>query len=106
MKKITVMGLGYIGLPTAITLAGAGFEVCGFDVTERVIESLRGGKIHIVEPGLQEAFDKAVEGGHLHFSGELSPADVFYIAVPTPFYQDENGAHRADLRFVEWQARS
>ncbi len=105
MKKITVMGLGYIGLPTAITLAGAGFEVCGFDVAERVIESLRGGKIHIVEPGLQEAFDKAVEGGHLHFSGELSPADVFYIAVPTPFYQDENGAHRADLRFVESAGR-
>ena len=105
MKKITVMGLGYIGLPTAITLAGAGFEVCGFDVSEKVIQSLRAGKIHIVEPGLQEAFDKAVAGGHLHFSTELRPSDVFYISVPTPFYQDENGAHKADLHFVESAGR-
>lgn len=100
MKKITVMGLGYIGLPTAITLAGAGYEVCGFDVTPAVIESLQAGKIHIVEPGLQEAFDKAVQGGHLHFSSELTPSDVFYIAVPTPFYEDETGAHKADLKYV------
>lgn len=105
MKKITVMGLGYIGLPTAITLAGAGYEVCGFDVTQQVIDSLRGGKIHIVEPGLQEAFDEAVRGGHLHFSGELSPSDVFYIAVPTPFYADETGAHKADLKYVESAGR-
>lgn len=105
MKKITVMGLGYIGLPTAITLAGAGYEVCGFDVTPSVIESLQSGKIHIVEPGLQEAFDKAVAGGHLHFSGELTPSDVFYIAVPTPFYEDETGAHKADLKYVESAGR-
>ena len=58
--KITVMGLGYIGLPTAITLAEAGFEVCGFDVNKNTIETLQGGHIHIVEPGLQEAFEKAV----------------------------------------------
>lgn len=105
MKKITVMGLGYIGLPTAITLAGAGYEVCGFDVTEKVIESLQSGKIHIVEPGLQEAFEKAVSGGHLHFSSTLSPSDVFYIAVPTPFYEDETGTHKADLKYVESAGR-
>ncbi len=105
MKKITVMGLGYIGLPTAITLAEAGFEVCGFDVNEQVVASLRGGKIHIVEPGLQEAFDKAVAGGRLHFSTEIAPSDVFYIAVPTPFYQDADGTHKADLRFVESAGR-
>lgn len=105
MKKITVMGLGYIGLPTAITLAGAGFEVCGFDVSERVVDSLRAGKVHIAEPGLQEAFDKAVGGGHLHFSTELAPSDVFYISVPTPFYRDENGMNKADLKFVESAGR-
>lgn len=105
MKKITVMGLGYIGLPTAITLAGAGYEVCGFDVTPRVIESLKQGKIHIVEPGLQQAFDDAVRGGHLHFSGELTQSDVFYIAVPTPFYEDATGAHKADLSYVESAGR-
>lgn len=105
MKKITVMGLGYIGLPTAITLASAGYEVCGFDVTEAVIDSLKSGKIHIVEPGLQEAFNQAVAGGHLHFSSELQPSDVYYIAVPTPFYEDETGAHKADLKYVESAGR-
>ena len=90
--KITVMGLGYIGLPTAITLAEAGFEVCGFDVNKNTIETLQGGHIHIVEPGLQEAFEKAVAHGHLHFSEELGKSDVFYISVPTPFFKDENGS--------------
>lgn len=103
--KITVMGLGYIGLPTAITLAEAGFEVCGFDVNQKTIETLQGGHIHIVEPGLQEAFEKAVAHGHLHFSNELSKSDVFYIAVPTPFYQDETGSHKADLKYVESAGR-
>lgn len=70
--KITVMGLGYIGLPTAITLAEAGFEVCGFDVNKNTIETLQGGHIHIVEPGLQEAFEKAVAHGHLHFPKSLA----------------------------------
>lgn len=103
--KITVMGLGYIGLPTAITLAEAGFEVCGFDVNKNTIETLQGGHIHIVEPGLQEAFEKAVAHGHLHFSEELGKSDVFYISVPTPFFKDENGSHKADLRFVESAGR-
>ena len=99
--KITVMGLGYIGLPTAITLAEAGFEVCGFDVNPQTVETLQGGRIHIVEPGLQQAFEKAVAHGRLHFSDELGKSDVFYIAVPTPFYQDETGSHKADLKYVE-----
>lgn len=103
--KITVMGLGYIGLPTAITLAEAGFEVCGFDVSEKTVETLKNGKIHIVEPGLQEAFEAAVQGGHLHFDTVLHASDVFYIAVPTPFYQDDTGAHRADLSYVESAGR-
>lgn len=103
--KITVMGLGYIGLPTAITLASAGFDVCGFDVSEKTIETLQKGKIHIVEPGLQQAFEKAVSGGNLSFSSELAPSDVFYIAVPTPFFQDENGTHKADLSYVESAGR-
>ena len=103
--KITVMGLGYIGLPTAITLAEAGFEVCGFDVNKKTIETLQGGHIHIVEPGLQEAFEKAVAHGHLHFSDTLGKSDVFYISVPTPFYRDETGSHKADLKFVESAGR-
>ena len=85
------------------TLAEAGFEVCGFDVNKNTIETLQGGHIHIVEPGLQEAFEKAVAHGHLHFSEELGKSDVFYISVPTPFFKDENGSPEADL-FVSLQA--
>lgn len=100
MKKITVMGLGYIGLPTAITLADAGFPVYGFDVSKNVIDTLNSGKIHIVEPGLQEAFSRAVKSGNLTFGTEMLPGDVFYIAVPTPFYKNNDGKHKADLKYV------
>ena len=55
MKKIEIMGCGYIGLPTAVTFTLAGYEVCGFDINERVVAQLNAGHIHIVEPGLQEA---------------------------------------------------
>ena len=58
--KITVMGCGYIGLPTAITFTLAGYEVCGFDVKDAVVETLNAGHIHIVEPGLQDAMTKAM----------------------------------------------
>ena len=105
MKKIEIMGCGYIGLPTAITFTLAGYEVCGFDVNKKTIETLQGGHIHIVEPGLQEAFEKAVAHGHLHFSDTLGKSDVFYISVPTPFYKDETGSHKADLKFVESAGR-
>ena len=60
MKKIEIMGCGYIGLPTAITFTLAGYEVCGFDVKPSVVESLNHGKIHIVEPNLQQAMDEAM----------------------------------------------
>ncbi|MFI3227562.1 MAG: nucleotide sugar dehydrogenase [Clostridia bacterium] len=99
--KISILGLGYIGLPTAITLADAGFTVSGFDVTQKVVDTLNGGKIHIVEPGLQEAFDRAFHGGKLSFTTKLELSDVYYIAVPTPFYSDEEGNHKADLSYVK-----
>lgn len=68
MKKIEIMGCGYIGLPTAITFTLAGYEVCGFDVKPSVVESLNHGKIHIVEPNLQQAMDEAMATGRLHFT--------------------------------------
>jgi UDP-N-acetyl-D-mannosaminuronic acid dehydrogenase len=101
IQTISVMGLGYIGLPTAVTLALAGFEVRGFDVNPAVLESLRRGKIHIVEPGLQEVLEQALQSGRLSFWDELQPADAFYICVPTPFVTGEGGKRRAELKFVE-----
>ena len=84
MKKIEIMGCGYIGLPTAITFTLAGYEVCGFDIQESVVKTLNEGKIHIVEPGLQDAMDQAMATGRLHFTAKPEPADVFIIAVQTP----------------------
>ena len=97
---ITILGMGYIGLPTAIAFAQAGFSVRGFDVNKKVIETLRSGKIHIVEPSLQEAFEKAIKSKKLIPIDELEKSDVFIIAVPTPFKKDHEDKI-ADLSYVE-----
>ena len=95
-KKICVLGLGYIGLPTASTFATNGVKVIGVDVNPQVVETLRSGKPHIFEPGLRTLVQAALGSGNLVISDQPEPADGFIIAVPTPFYDDK----RADLRFV------
>lgn len=100
MKKILIMGCGYIGLPTAVTFALAGYEVCGFDVNEQLVQGLNQGKVHIAEPGLQEAFDEASKTGRLSFAAIPQSADVYIIAVQTP-YVDFGGKRASDLRYVE-----
>ena len=86
-RKICVIGLGYIGLPTAALLANKGFQVEGVDIKESIIETINNGDIHIVEPGLDKYVKKAVENNHLHASRTPSNADIFIIAVPTPFHE-------------------
>lgn len=83
--RISVLGLGYIGLPTAIVLAKAGHQVFGFDVNGNAIETLNSGKIHIVEDNLQQAYEEALSTGYFHAYDELHEADVYIVAVPTPF---------------------
>lgn len=97
---ITVLGMGYIGLPTSIALTRAGYTVNGFDVNEEVIKTLKSGKIHIVEPDLQEAYEEALHTGRLKPTNKLEKSDVFIIAVPTPFKQ-ESTRKIADLSYVE-----
>lgn len=97
---ITILGMGYIGLPTAIAFAKAGFSVRGFDVNKKVIETLKSGKIHIVEPSLQEAFEEALKSKKLIPVDKLEKSDVFIIAVPTPFKKDHEDKI-ADLSYVE-----
>lgn len=97
---ITILGMGYIGLPTAIAFAKAGFSVKGFDVNKKVIETLKSGKIHIVEPSLQEAFEEALKSKKLIPVDKLEKSDVFIIAVPTPFKKDHEDKI-ADLSYVE-----
>ena len=97
---ITILGMGYIGLPTAIAFAKAGFTVKGFDINKKVIETLRAGHIHIVEPSLQEAFEEALKSGRLIPTDKLEKSDVFIISVPTPFKKNHE-EKIADLSYVE-----
>ena len=85
MKSVSVIGLGYIGLPTATVIANNGFQVYGMDPVVKVVETINQGKIHIVEPGLEELVKKAVSSGNLVADVCPHEADVFILAVPTPF---------------------
>lgn len=96
-NKICVIGLGYIGLPTASLLGTKGYEVLGVDVSEKVVNTINQGKIHIVEPDLDLLVKSAVNSGNLRASMEPEAADVYIIAVPTPFME----GHKPDLSYVE-----
>ncbi len=95
-EKICVLGLGYIGLPTASTFATHGLKVVGVDVNPAILHSLQNGQIHIYEPGLRTLVQAAVNSGNLVVRPEPEPADAFIISVPTPFYDDK----KADMRAV------
>ena len=90
-KKICILGLGYIGLPTASTFAAHGVKVIGVDVNQHIVETLRRGEIHIHEPGLRDTVKAALTSGNFSVSTQPEEADAFIIAVPTPFHQDKFG---------------
>jgi UDP-N-acetyl-D-mannosaminuronic acid dehydrogenase len=96
MKKISVLGMGYIGLPTACMLANSGYEVLGVDIDEEIINKLNSGKLHIEEPELEKIFSSAFKNNRLRVSLELERSDVFIIAVPTPL----DHRNKADLSYV------
>mgnify|MGYP001471683838 FL=1 len=87
-KVISILGLGYIGLPTAALLAKKGFKVKGFDLNKDAVKTINSGSIHIVEPGLDEYVSSAVSKGNLKAYNTLQSADIYIICVPTPFYPD------------------
>ena len=101
-KRICVLGLGYIGLPTASLLAIKGYQVLGVDVRQEVVDTISAGKIHIVEPGLDILVKSAVQSGNLTASLTPQAADIFIIAVPTPFKDD----HQPDLSYIEAASKS
>ena len=86
-KRVCVVGLGYIGLPTAALLASKGCKVHGVDVIKNVVDTINQGKIHIVETELDKFVKEAVESGNLKADTKPNFADVFIIAVPTPFHK-------------------
>ncbi len=111
-KKICVIGLGYIGLPTACTFAAHGINVLGVDINSHIIETLNKGEIHIHEPGLLEEVQKAIRSGKFRVATKPEEADAFIIAVPTPFQENKFGEYNgvtyklADMRAVISAAES
>lgn len=95
--NLTVVGLGYIGLPTAVVFAQNGWHVTGVDVTDRVVEMVNRGQLPFVEEGLESALKEVVEAGMLSAQKTTPASDIFIVSVPTPFKED----HEADLSYIE-----
>lgn len=96
------MGLGYIGLPTAIIAAKHGIEVVGVDVNPKVVDMTNKGELHIIEPGLEELLQEVVNNGSLKASLTPEICDAYFMVVPTPF----KGDHKPDISFVEAATRT
>ncbi len=101
-RGVAVVGLGYIGLPTSAVLADRGVRVHGVDLDQRVVDMVNGGRVHIIEPDLDDLVRRVVEEGRLTATRDLVPADVYVVAVPTPF----KGDHEPDLAHVEAATRA
>lgn len=102
-KTISVVGLGYIGLPTAAVFASRKFKVIGVDVNQHAVDTINRGEIHIVEPDLDMVVHAAVHNGYLKAVTTPEPADAFLVAVPTPFKGDN---HEPDLAYIEAASKS
>lgn len=102
IKTVSVIGMGYIGLPTCAIFASRGLDVIGVDVNEAVVEKVNRGEIHIVEPDLDGLIQKVVANGKLKAFSTPQPADAYVIAVPTPMTDD----HKPDVSYVLAAARS
>jgi UDP-N-acetyl-D-mannosaminuronic acid dehydrogenase len=100
--KISVIGLGYIGLPTSAVFADNGVDVIGVDVNPAAVDSINRGEPHIVEPELDVLLRKVVHAGKLRATLKPEPADAFILAVPTPFKDD----HEPDLKYIEAAAQA
>ena len=100
-RRIAVFGLGYVGLPVAAVLAGRGFEVVGIEVSQRIVDTVNTGKIHIVEPDLDLIVQAATSAGKLRATLTPEEADAYIIAVPTPF----NENRQPDISYVQAATR-
>ena len=101
--KACFMGLGYIGLPTAIIAAKHGVTVTGVDINQEVVDKTNAGHLHIIEPGLEDLLKEVVAAGLLHATTQPEKSDAFFIVVPTPF---RGGNHEPDISYVEAATRS
>lgn len=104
-SRIAVMGLGYIGLPTAAVFAENGVEVIGIDIVPHVVETINAGRPHFGEPNLDALVRRVVEAGKLRATLEIEPADAFIVAVPTPLHGHGECA-TPDISYIENAARA
>lgn len=100
--KACFMGLGYIGLPTAIIAAKHGIQITGVDINPKVVEMTNEGKLHIIEPGMQDLLQEVVKNGQLKASTTPEVCDAYFMVVPTPF----KGNHEPDISYVEAATRA
>ncbi len=100
--KACFMGLGYIGLPTAIIAAKHGIKITGVDINPSVVEKTNRGELHIIEPGMEEMLQDVVESGILHATTQPEVSDAYFMVVPTPF----KGNHEPDVSYVEAATRA
>lgn len=105
-NTISIIGLGYIGLPTAAVFASRKVKVIGMDVNQHAVDTINRGEIHIVEPDLDMVVHAAVTEGYLRATTQPEPADAFLIAVPTPFKDGPTGPHHPDMDFIEAASKS
>ncbi|MDA1099980.1 MAG: UDP-N-acetyl-D-mannosamine dehydrogenase [Proteobacteria bacterium] len=105
-NKISVVGLGYIGLPTAAVFANHGVQVVGTDTSQSVVDSINAGKPHFGEPDLDALVRRVVENGKLSASNEVQTADAFLVAVPTPLCEGRDKDFGADLSYVQAAAEA
>ena len=106
MKSCSVIGLGYIGLPTAVLIANSGIKVTGVDINKKIIDLLNKGDLHIIEPNLKEKVNEAFDSGNFKVQTNLSISDVFLIAVPTPTIENEFGHLTPNIEYVLNAAKS
>lgn len=105
-KTISVVGLGYIGLPTAAIFASRKIKVIGVDVNQHAVDTINRGQIHIIEPDLDLVVHAAVTEGYLRATTRPETADAFLIAVPTPFKEGPTGPHHPDMDYIESASKS
>ena len=96
LEHVAFVGLGYIGLPTAVVMANSGLEVTGIDVLPDKVEAINRGEVTIVEPGLEKELHDALQSGRFRASTTMPQADAYIVAVPTPFTEN----HDVDMRFI------
>lgn len=105
-KRVSVIGLGYIGLPTAAVIASRGIEVIGVEINQKAVDTINRGDIHIVEPDLDIVVQSVVATGKLKATLDVEPAEAFMIAVPTPFKKGDADQNSPDLSYIESAARA